>query len=54
MEAKKQTKISAAIDDTKLRLENVKLEIQLKSRERDTLIQQLNTLEAIIINKNLE
>jgi hypothetical protein len=41
------TKIEAAIKDTKLRLENVKTEILLKSKERDVLQQQLDMLEVI-------
>ena len=51
---KKTTKIEAAIRDTKLRLEHVKQEIMLMSRERDTLQKQLDSLETIQDSKHFE
>ena len=51
---KKTTKIEAAIKDTKLRLEHVKQEIMLMSRERDTLQKQLDSLETIQDSKHFE
>ena len=49
----KITKIDAAINDTKLRLDFVKRELMLMSRERDVLQTQLDTLEIIKENKEL-
>ncbi len=51
---KKTTKIEAAIKDTKLRLEHVKQELMLMSRERDTLKKQLDSLEIIQDNKHFD
>ena len=53
-ENKKTTKIEAAIKDTKLRLDHVKQEIMLMSRERDTLQKQLDSLETIQDSKHFE
>ena len=53
-ENKKTTKIEAAIRDTKLRLDHVKQEIMLMSRERDTLQKQLDSLETIQDSKHFE
>ena len=53
MKNKKETKIEAAIRDTKLRLKNAEQEIMLMIREKDTLKNQLNTLETICDSKHL-
>jgi hypothetical protein len=50
----KQTKIDMAIKDTKLRLNHVEQEIMLMIREKDTLKNQLDSLEAIRDSKNYE
>jgi hypothetical protein len=52
-ELEKPTKINAAIQDTKLRLINVKEQIMFLIRERDVLQRQLETLEIIEDNKEL-
>lgn len=49
---KNETKIEAAIRDTKLRLKNVEQEIALMVREKETLIKQLDSLEAISESKD--
>ena len=49
----KQTKIDAAIKDTKLRLNKVREDIMLLSKERDVLLDQIETLELIKANPNL-
>lgn len=56
MEKEKQqaTKIDAAIKDTKLKLNDVKERIMLLSREREILIDQIDSLEAIKNNKLLK
>ena len=41
------TKIEKAIYDTKLRLDDVKMQIRLLSKERDVLQEQLDSLEII-------
>ena len=51
---KKPTKIEAAIRDTKLRLEHVKTEITLMNREKDTLHNQINSLETIRDSEHFE
>jgi hypothetical protein len=50
---RRETKIEAAIRDTKLRLKNVEQEIMLMIREKDTLKKQLDTLETIFDSKHL-
>lgn len=50
---RKETKIEAAIRDTKLRLKNAEQEIMLMIREKDTLKKQLDTLEIICDSKHL-
>ena len=47
MSNKKQTKIDVAINDTKLRLNQVEQEIMLMIREKETLKKQLDSLETI-------
>ena len=53
MKNKKETKIEAAIRDTRLRLKNAEQEIMLMIREKDTLKKQLDTLETIFDNNHL-
>jgi len=48
-----ETKIERAIYDTKLKLDNTIMDIRLLIRERDTLENQLRTLEIIRDNKQL-
>lgn len=50
----KQTKIDAAIKDTKLRLNHVEQGIMLALREKETLKKQLDSLEAIRDSKDYE
>ena len=50
----KETKIDAAIRDTKLRLNKTNEDIMLLTRERNVLLEQINTLELIKANPNLE
>lgn len=50
----KPKKIEVAIRDTELRLENVKMEMRLLSRERDTLEKQLEMLKIIDAKKEYE
>jgi hypothetical protein len=50
---RRETKIEAAIRDTKLRLKNAEQEIMLMIREKDTLKKQLDTLETIFDSKHL-
>ena len=50
----KETKIDAAIRDTKLRLNKANEDIMLLTRERNVLLEQINTLELIKANPNLE
>ena len=50
---RRETKIEAAIRDTKLRLKNAEQEIMLMIREKDTLKKQLDTLETICDSKHL-
>lgn len=50
----KKTKIEAAIYDTKLKLQNVEQNIMLLIREKETLYQQIRSLEAIQDNKDFE
>lgn len=53
MKNKQETKIEAAIRDTKLRLKNAEQEIMLMIREKDTLKKQLDSLEIISDSKHL-
>ena len=53
MKNKRETKIEAAIRDTKLRLKNTEQEIMLMIREKDTLKKQLDSLEVIYDSKHL-
>ena len=53
-EIKKEKKIDLAIRDTKNRLEFVKQEIMLMSRERDVLQKQIDMLEGVRENKHYE
>ena len=50
---RKETKIEAAIKDTKLKLKNAEQEIMLMIREKATLKKQLDTLEIICDSKHL-
>ena len=52
--AKKETKIDAAIRDTKLYLYNAKEQIKLLIKERDVLQVRLESLEIIKNNDDLE
>ncbi len=52
METTKESKIEAAIKDTKLRLEKAQQDIMLAIKARDTLQEQLESLQTIRDSKD--
>ncbi len=50
----KQTKIEAALRDTKSKIKNLEIDIMLFTREKNTLIKVRDTLEKLDANDKLD